>query len=311
MRSVIPINRYGRRGLDGNLAVYFNPFSPASSTPRIPDNKVYSSCGIKLQAVTEFSNDNTAPMEFILFPGLNNCLCSNSVIGGSGPLSGNMPFTNHAGVILTGTDYNQPPATAIHKWRMVSCGMKMTLINNSDENDGWFEAIRVQGSDTSGFSLSVLGTNYIIGGAGGGFPAINSGITNLPEHPTYITGKLRDIHKYEFILNPQGADHEFEIAPRVMTAETATEFMLDNENFDMIFLRVWGRAGASTPTRLMCHVVANQELVYDEASSMVRYHGNAPGTMNSMAVARKRMMSDPARQRAAKRPRTAYAAYRY
>lgn len=315
MRRSSLYSRSGRSEISSNLAVYANAFSTASTSPRIPDNKVYSSCGVRLQAVGEFVNDNTAPMEFLLFPGLNNALCAFSCTGGQvgDGTVGTLPFTNHAKIDLsTPGVFNQDPGTSIHKWRGVSCAMKVTLVNNSDENDGWFEAIRVQGSDTSGFALTEVAAGLAVIAAGAGpLPAINVGITNLVEHPTYITGKLRDIHKYMFQLNPQGSDHEFEILPRNGNIREATEAYLDNENFDFIYLRVHGRAGASTPTRLMIHTIFNQEIIYDEASTMVRYHGNTRGSAAMVAVARKRLMQNPASQRAAKRARTAYASYSY
>jgi hypothetical protein len=297
----------GRSEAAACLAVYANPFSTACTSPRIPDNKVYSSCGVRVQAVGEFTNDTTAPMEMLLFPGLNNSFFATSCIGG---VNGALPFTNHGKFSLA---LVQDPASSVHKWRQVSCGMKVTLVNNSDENDGWFEAIRVQGSDSSGFGVQpqLAGPDGFVGSPGGVpvMPAINVGITNLVEHPTYITGKLRDIHKYMFQLNPQGSDHEFQIIARPPDVTIAQ--LLDNENFDMIYLRVWGRAGASTPTRLMVHVVSNQELIYDEASSMVRYHGNTRGSAPMVQSSRRRMMENPANQRAAKRPRTAYSSYQY
>jgi len=303
----------GRSSISQNLAVYHNPFSTATTSPRIPDNKVYSSCGVRLQAVGEFVNDSEGTMDFLIFPGINNMFAAQGVASGGSALSNLLPFTNHASFILSGTTWGQPPETSVHKWRGVSFGCKFTLVNNSDENDGWWEAIRVQGSDTSGFGMSIIeaGRAVIAGSTSTSFPAINVGITNMPEHPTYVTGKLRDIHKYAFNLNPQGSDHEFEIFGRENTAQQMTETALDNENFDMIYVRVHGRAGVNTPTRIMAHVVANQELIYDEASSMSRYHSNTRGSSSAMAVARKRLMENSANQRAAKRPRTAYASYPY
>jgi len=308
-------NSYGSRSsmseARANLAVYANPFSTSSTSPRIPDNKVYSSCGIRLQAVGEFTNDTTAPMNFLLFPGINNSLLSTSCVG-LDP-NGALPFTNHArlqNVEGDITQFTQDPAQSIHKWRTVSCGMKVTLINNSDENDGWFEAIRIQGSFDSGFGLRFVdGKGYVASTDNAVLPAVTAG--NLVEHPTYITGKLRDIHKYMFQLNPQGSDHEFQIVPRDFSGSEANQVLVDNENFDMVFLRIYGRPGASTPTRVMVHVVHNQEIVYDEGSTMVRYHGNTRGSALMVATARKRILQNPASQRAAKRPRTAYASYSY
>lgn len=298
-QGFLSTGRTGKSHFSSCLAVYNNPFSTATTNPKIPDGKVYASTGIRLQAVEEVQNDASENMDILLFPGLSNGLIVSSTNKGTpagDPYS--IPYRDH-GRTQAGPSYAQVSAP-IHKWRLVSQALKITLVNNSDENDGWFEAIRIQGSSDSGFASTIRsGETTAIIGAGGApvLPAITS--TNLVEHPTYVTGKLRDIHRYMFHLMPQGNDHEFQIIPR--EPANATEFVhsqLDNESFDMVFIRIHGRTGAA-PTRLMVHVVSNQEVVYDESSFMTRYHSEARGNNLAFQANKKRKMEMPANTTAA------------
>lgn len=289
----------GRSKVSDHLAVYHNAFSTATTNPKIPDGKAYHSAGIRLQAVKEFSNDSSGTMEFFFFPGINNGCWANSVVAANfGDTS--MPYTNHA--VVTGTTQNVNGE--ISKWRLVSQATKISLVNNSDENDGWWEAIRVQTSNNpnsdNGFDVVNVSGLSIIGGPQGGIPGMNVGITNLVEHPTYCTGKLRDIHRHIFDLMPQGSDHDFQTFPQT---GLSTNAYLDTENYDCIFVRIHGRAGAETPTRVMIHTVSNQEVLYNESGTLSRFHSEADNH-NAIFQASKRKRQNGT-HKAAKKPRTA------
>jgi len=259
----------------GQLAVYRNAFSTATTNPKIPDGKAYHSAGIRLQAVKEFVNDSAETMDFLLFPGLNNGVVSTSTTNDNGL----MPYPNHAGFALVGGEYEQADGY-VNMWRVVSQAIKFTLINNSDENDGWWEACRVQLGPGAAFDWQAFGgtTESPLGVIGNGATAGNlPGVDvtrQLVENPTYVTGKLRDIHRHVFQLHPQGSDHDFiKLRRRLPTTpgEELNEKLLD-DNFDGIYIRIHGRTGVESPTRVMAHVVSNQEIVYDEDSSLSRYH---------------------------------------
>lgn len=269
MRTVARGNRFA-----GQLAVYRNAFSTATTAPKIPDGKAYHSSGIRLQAVKEWVNDTTNTMDFLLFPGLNNGLIMAKANQANGRY---LPYPSHG--VFTGTPpaVNQNPETAIDKWRIVSQAMKVTLINNSDENDGWWEAARVQLSSSSSFAFDSVATGILVGAGSSIGPDVLPGVDverQLVENPSYVTGKLRDIHRHIFQLAPQGADHDFnelrtEYGNEITNANDANVI---DRNFDAIYLRIHGRTGTESPTRVMTHVVCNQEVVYDEGATLCRYH---------------------------------------
>jgi len=282
------------RGSAGSLqlAVYRNAFSTATTNPKIPDGKAYHSSGVRLQAVKEFVNDTTTTMDFLLFPGINNGL----IMAKANQTDGRyMPYPSHAVFTADGADqWNQNPETAIDKWRVVSQALKITLINNSDENDGWWEACRVQLSNSSAIKLDSVSTGEIIGTIES--PTELPGVDverQMVENPTYVTGKLRDIHRHIFQLSPQGSDHDFNELGAIMTGTTEQQRLLWDSNFDAIYIRVHGRTGTESPTRVMCHVVSNQEIVYDEAATLCRYHSETHSAPSFAATKRAIIQSSP------------------
>lgn len=335
------------------LQVYRDPFSTATTNPKIPDGKATHSCGLRLQAVREWVNGNSGntTMEFLLFPGISNGLSAWSVGTGVYPddatdSNNSMAYTNHAPLVAfdNGTEGGalsvvQPFQGRIVKWRMVSQAARFTLINNSDENDGWWEAVRVQLTGDEPFDLirTKASKHEQTGNAGdtwfhigsmfrddpnNGNIGYNDNLNNevtyvkegnpimssahqMVEHPTYVTGKLRDLHRYSFQLKPQGSDHEFitmneqivnsgmsyAFEPGIGLDGIAGKHMRDrgdapditkplmDTGFDAIFIRVHGRpGGVAGATRIMAHVVANQELIYDESSTYARFHNGTNNT---------------------------------
>jgi hypothetical protein len=266
--------------------------------------------------VKEFTSGENGLMNFLLFPGLSNGLIAIGVEEAS-INDRHMPYTNH-GLLLNGgaNDLAQDPANEVAKWRVVSQAMKFTLTNNSDENDGWWEAIRVMVNTQTDQITNREGFEFIGGGPADQFnvyigststtdlPAMNLGITNMVEHPTYVSGKVRDLHRHTFDLMPCGNDHEFNRVPYQLTNGGSKQWnsMIDNDGYDAILVRVHGRGGTTSPTRLMAHVVCNQEVVYQESASAARYHSESDAVPFFDSVKRKRTTGN---HKAAKKNRTA------
>jgi hypothetical protein len=329
-------NIYKSKGKDA-LAVYVNPWSTATTNPKVPDGKCRMSTGLRMQAVREYSNDaiNTR-MEFVIFPGLACGLSANTQTINTGGLTaadlqlpandwlGDMIYENHGKFLATTTgdniEFKQETADAISKWRLVSQAVRFTLINNADENDGWFEAVRFTVTDDYGkLRVKTIGTpsatgtpSYVAPGngtsqanvglitaTGDNHANIYENIGNLVENPSYVSGKLRDIHRYQFQLRPIDTDHDFNDVHRLYTiptaaapgdpaegtTATANDFSHEaaqmksgcvDDSYDLIYVRIHGRlaaaTGASTPTRIMAHCVANHEVMYAQGAAFTRYH---------------------------------------
>lgn len=285
-------------------AIQTNPFTSVTINPKIPDGRQPMSCGQRFQSVREVTCDAEGKIECTFFPGFNNGVVFNrskgTVVGVPGdntvdpPVSaviGNaevMKYEPHSTFILDEsaptpaqfTIYQDPPVK-VARWRLVSQALRVSLVNACEESDGWFEAIRIQlpnestslqmrKSTTSGASM-VLTVDPASGAVGpqSSPPECDLPATNWVQHPTYVSGKLKDIDKYIFQLRSQGEDHEFKVFNDAM-AYWYPGFI--DTSYDAIAIRINGRGGTETPSRLLFHVVSNQELVFDESSHLARFH---------------------------------------
>lgn len=335
-----------RTSSDNQLVVYRNPFSMATTNPKIPDGKTSYSCGIRLQAVKEFVNNMSPDMHFVLYPGLKCGLTfidwhpqdaaqladDDDANKQNRSVVRNMKYTNLVTWDTTWGDMDAADPAAVVpvgqadvlnieqglqdspmcKWRVVSQGVRFSLTNNSDENDGWWEAIRIP-MNTDNVEYGVETAANIVGGDIDRVyvtddPAVcprphivySRGSRNWVEHPTYTTGKIRDLHRYLFQLKPANVDHDFvELKTKYpLVGATAISQTVHNtslhafinanvdKSFDQILIRMHGRVrntpglapdqqpgvSTETPTRIMAHLVCNMEVVYDDVGFLSRFH---------------------------------------
>ena len=272
----------GRRSMPAQLSLYRNPFSSQTIHPKIPDGKVYLSSGQKFQAVGTLDrsaatgrtlrNDNI--IEMLLFPGANNCLSYVYAQDDNSLRASVVGFgTSHLPLDIANgatTASQADPTQQICSWRTVSCGMILSLVNNASRNEGWFESCRVALCNADQYSFRTIVVNTVNRAvvnatrAEGLVGVENFGNQNMALSPTYVTGKLRDIHKFKFVLNAQGNNHEFiDLAPGNAT-NNARNFV--DTNMDAILVRIHGSADMN----ILAHIVSNQEIIYDENSPLHR-----------------------------------------
>lgn len=207
-----------------------------------------------------------------------------------------------------------------YSWRPVSFGLKFYLYSADDDNDGWFEAIRTTNKDMYNLSFYAdtqeePGTTTFSTVSREGSPTMSQGAfgpttdtfdewcktKDWTLNPSYCNGKLKDIHKYNFQLNPIGGDNSPIIAEPTKTFTssflrknsisgnfTRNEFMPENidapdaaaqilpeyknltvysHNFDCIVIRVHGIA----QTKLLSKAVANFEFANKRFFSTKQY----------------------------------------
>ena len=225
----VPRTRKGAK----DLAVFHNPFSKATQQARIPDGKATASLGTRVQNVvsltplenpTQFFGPGET-LHIMLFPGLG----AGTIIGATdspnhpprefyvqgfndhGMLQQNLngaagawPDTSTTG---DGNDIQLKQVNAFAKWRLVSQGLSIKLVNNHETNDGWFEAVRInQMKDPSDYQVTTINdsTNNSLATVAPSKEFINNLIqdTNLVQEPSYQTGLLKDIHKHIFQNHP-------------------------------------------------------------------------------------------------------------
>lgn len=306
-------------------SVVLNAFSDATQQPRFPDGKATESIGFRGQMITEVSQNTPGTIDLLFFAGINTCVVMSGADGTSlndtqnaAPVK-HMTLNRHCRADITSTaasgvtevNVDQAASTMIAKWRVVSYGLLLSLVNNADENDGWWEAIRITPSNDKGdyvLAQRQVGTDSVEDQPVAllhRMPALSS--SQMLANQSYSTGKLRNIHNVTFQLNPEMNTHEFsdlskiakingiaggdlscpldananEIDNPITLAEDAFNRASSSHvdgwvdlQYDAIFIRIHGQNGTNgkAPSRLTCHTVMNQELVYDERSENQKFH---------------------------------------
>lgn len=243
------------------VAILTDPFSLVSQ-PKLWDGKKQSSSGIRLRATGELTLSQTGPTYLALIPGHSTCLTWQT----SPSLAYyNSPFKGH---LATAVDRSN-----VKLGRIVSTGLRLTMINNSDQNEGYWEAARIS-VQPSDFQIDVVTgalrykpvrpTDPLIASTGlaGSNPIPDIILSN---HQTYQTGKLRDIEKLQFKLNSVDNEHDF---TPIFEPPNADMFL--DESFDIILIKLHGRQQNTGPTQLMYDAVSNQEVIYLEDTSLAR-----------------------------------------
>lgn len=227
-------------GSNAHHAVRVNAFSNATAQPKILDGLMAQSLSRRLQNVISVRNGDATLgrdiMHVILMPSLGVPLCfGNSAEGftlrnGSNVDPSFVGFPNQTVGIqmidsLTGlpVNFNQVTPLGQYKlfqkapfstWRIVSQALRLELTNNDEQNEGWFEAVRMNWRRNNGDlqitqldgSTSLTTTDFGVGPS----PAFLAYVKDLPltEIPGYQSGLLKDIKKYDFQLHPKSATHD-------------------------------------------------------------------------------------------------------
>ena len=260
-----------------DLAVFHNPFSKATQQARIPDGKATASLGTRVQnvvSVTPLENPTQffgpgETLHVMLFPGLG----AGTIIGATdspnhpsrefyvqgfsdhGMLqqnlngaAGSWPDSNTSG---DGNDIQLKQVNAFAKWRLVSQGLSIKLVNNHETNDGWFECVRInQMKDPSDYQVTTINdsTNNSLATVAPSKEFINNLIqdTNLVQEPSYQTGLLKDIHKHIFQNHPLTNECKF----KELEEEYRLRLNVDSDQLDAgTDVAADGLAPSGTPTR--------------------------------------------------------------
>lgn len=199
---------------------------------------------------------------------------------------------------------DESPTEACVAWRCVAAGLRMSLTNNQEEDDGWWEAIRFKPNWKNrlgtfltktgpGADLTLAGcnpnppTNILVAGhmAYEDSPAYFQhwwldAKQQFAGHSSYCSGKLRDLHHFTFRLKRTGKDHPFMEFGRPNPNQDEGDYPLINPvgsedqtpwfdpNWDVVTIRIYPRqaTGEAVSSRLLYDVRMNAQYQYDESS---------------------------------------------
>lgn len=220
----------------------FNPFDNSITHPKLLDGRIERTAGIRLRQLGTIDCPlDGSPVYIVLFPGFSNVLAWSSSAG------------DFAATVFTSHFDDGGARNLINKIRKISAGLKLTLANTPDQNEGYWEAIRVPTAGT-------LSTDLINFQLTSTFASLENLFSDAPNDATFITGNIRDIHKYLFKINPKTTDIEYTTN---MTAQHA-------DAYDAVVIKVYPRTDASIPTRLRFECVSADEVSYKQGTMLSR-----------------------------------------
>lgn len=292
------------------LTVYEHPMRTDTNSPKVPDGKATLSLGVKVQSVSTLIQQGGV-MEMMMFPGINCGMCFNNAAHADPEVPmNNMIYSRHAGLIGVPVPNekawsNITPLNKEQQWRVVSQQVKLTSVNSAHDYDGWWECVRMtcipsefdmwtdREEDESGHPLSInnvyVGQDPSEATKAAAFPNVT---TDLTINPTYCTGKVKDLHKYNFQLLPSVNNHDFLHLDDAATGRHLAPYI--DDTFDCIYIRIHGtpmntEVAGTRPTTIMAHLVSNQELIYRENTIMTRYHTECYDATTQLKAVRRRM----------------------
>lgn len=299
------------------LHMFHNPFADTTSQPKIPDGKVNESLGFTTQSVTEVRNaQGITTLHMLLYPGMNGAVLIDNLELGSGLASlGSRTYyipgftgssgANWSGATTTGTEFQVLGIDDYAQWRLVSCGLQLKLLNSQEEDDGWWEAIRLNVEHANGDYILTTTNNAASPATNGALAPVGllqesqTKAGTLVNEQSYSTGLLRDLHRVQFELHGRKDYHDF-ISMRnqiripggaQVNVDNSTNFEVEfqpaydqpwdlanqfmDNSYDMLYIRLHCRDNNGTDSlgsRFHVNAISNQEIMFDKAERESRFH---------------------------------------
>lgn len=240
------------------ITSFLDPFDNTISQPKILDGSVPRSSGLRFRSTGNITLDASGGATYVvLLPGASNTLAYKLPADASWT-----PAPAHASHLQ-----NEASRANVKLWRYVSGGVRLSLLNSSDQNEGYWEAVRIP----------IVSTNVLIPNPGLNttdcrvYPVNTYALSDMANHHTFQTGKLKDLHRFQFKLNSTSPYHPLKPVSPAMTVEQSYD-----SAYDMIVIKLIGRIDAVTPSMIQYNCVSNHEVVYTENTALSRLATASP-----------------------------------
>jgi hypothetical protein len=282
------------------LAVYLNPMSLKTQAPRIPDGSRNMTLGASYRSQQTIKG---AHIQILLYPGINGFgvatnlptanapqwgLKSSYTVGPDGntkiakrpinpDLAGFQVKTTGDTTTMDSADTAQIKDSSIPKdleaWRMVSCGMKVRTINNDQQNDGHWRAVRLKQCH---YQKSILLDGAIV--------PVLSNVPNFslwPNDNSFSSGRIKDLIRKDFILATEDQTHPWTpmFFHELGLASDIDQEKFYDRSFDCVLLDIHG----GDHTNILIDFYGNYEFNYRADSNITMFqepsHQVYPATM--------------------------------
>jgi len=179
-------------------------------------------------------------------------------------------------VVLTNTQQ-------IAKWRLVSAGLSMKLINNNESNDGWWEATRLnQAMSTKDYMITTM-NNDNTNDKTAVVPSLDfvkemAASNSLVQEPSYQTGLLKDLHKHVFTTHPvtdsitfKDMYEKFRIKNNTTAALADNDLFVRNSSDQLNRMAYFNEGSARARDYISKNFCQDHDIVY------IRIHGRTTG----------------------------------
>lgn len=277
-------------------------FSTATAAAKVPDGRVSNSIASREAACNCFIGDVTQDrVVFVLQPSIAVGSLRYDIVQGATNLDPTVPVRANDQTTTALFDANNfvsnaANANAPDKYRIVSAAMRLSCVNASEYNNGWFEAIRVP-TEYSTNEYSMMSGQEIgqVGIANIGRVPNPTWEDNIMvsskwcNHPSYVTGKLSNLYKHQFYLQPI-ADREF-VRNSPIGDVNASDGL--DRNFDTVLIRISATTNALIPLGIHWHTCFHIETQHDAGSASARYHSQCFSAPNLVAKVDAQIKKDP------------------
>lgn len=259
-----------------------DPFDKTMAQPKLLDGKVARSSGIRLRATGEITCNGAGSTYIALFPGASNVLCWRVDNDPAVPEVTPTPFQGHLD--------SETDRANVKQTRTVGTALRLSLVNSADQNEGYWEAARVPtcALDFQFTEPDPMGNPGVTNSAA----YMTMGNIDLSNHQTYLTGKLRDIHRYQFKLN--AIDNDIDFLRCAQEPPTAKDFV--SEQWDTIIIKIHGRVEVGAPSMLMYDCISAQEVIYKENTALARLMTQSPYVPQTKSLLTRTRFNPPAVQ---------------
>ena len=285
--------------------VLWDPFKRHRDA-KLHDGSTIESHGRQLRSVDTVVNTGGDDIVITLFAGLGANAVSHVIDPNATEKPAQKNFTFGSGE-FGGVQFTCPPNSTttavqmrnqqkISKWRNLSTAMKVTLLNNEEENDGWFELIRTnRATSIADYDLWPVSNTVMNSGnqivavlAPSGGEKLDS--VELVNDSSYVAGKLSELKNHTWQLKRTNDTSEFinmeqkyatyaamerNVNARYLSLEENDSLQptmhrhLVDPDFDEITLIIHGRTDGKT--QALVETCSNFELVYDDASDLAQF----------------------------------------